>query len=333
MSKHPLGWLCHLSGWKRILEKTFHHIEGHYLARIENGEIQAGLPLYEVKSWLTGNKLVSIPYATLSDPLIATESDMKTLLDEGIKLNNALGRSHIEIGTFASHEMIGNNLMASHCNYKQHYLLLDKKPEEIKKSFDRTCVRQRISRAMKSNLIVRKGFNEDDLKSFYQLYVMTRKKNGLPPQPYKFIKAIWGEFNRTGNVTLLLVEHDKSVIGGILLFKFKKRVSLEYAASNNEYLNLSPNHLLYWEAIKSAFEEGYEVFDFGRTNINNYGLMDFKKRWGTTVVDLPTFYYPNDTISNSGTENSLKYKLVNKICRNLPDVALKAIGNFVYRHN
>jgi hypothetical protein len=31
IENHPLGWICHLSGWKRVLEKSFKHIRGYYL--------------------------------------------------------------------------------------------------------------------------------------------------------------------------------------------------------------------------------------------------------------------------------------------------------------
>ena len=43
---HPAGWLCHLSGWKRVLESAFKQMRGHYLVLQERpaGEIRAGLP-------------------------------------------------------------------------------------------------------------------------------------------------------------------------------------------------------------------------------------------------------------------------------------------------
>ena len=53
------------------------------------------------------------------------------------------------------------------------------------------------------------------------------------------------------------------------------------------YSNLNTNYFGVWEAIKLAHSEGYKIFDFGRTGINNDGLMSFKSRWGAKVVDLP----------------------------------------------
>ncbi|OPY78893.1 MAG: FemAB family protein [Syntrophus sp. PtaU1.Bin005] len=119
----------------------------------------------------------------------------------------------------------------------------------------------------------------------------------------------------------------------MILFKFRDRVSAEFAASDETYRDLSPNHFLFWEAIKSAYEGGYKIFDFGRTSPDNKSLMDFKRHWGTTLIDLPQYFYPKravETLSNA--EDSLSYKLVKKICEKAPDYALKQIGNLCYKH-
>ena len=50
VESHPFGWICHLSGWKKMLESTFPHIKGHYIALLDsNGNIQAALPIFEVR--------------------------------------------------------------------------------------------------------------------------------------------------------------------------------------------------------------------------------------------------------------------------------------------
>lgn len=334
VEEHPFGWLCHLSGWRNVLENSFKHIKGYYLTIQHQENIKAALPIFEVKSWLIGNRLISIPFATLCDPLVSSADEMKTLMKSGKKLAEELGVSYVEVRTLASSLLVNNSSVGIDDNYKQHYIELNQSPDDLRKTFDRTCVRQRINRAEKSNLNIKTGENEADLKSFYKLYFMTRKNIGLPPQPYKFIKAIWEEFYPSKNISLLLAEHNKQPIAALMLFKYKNRVSAEYSATDNEYRNYSPNHLLFWEAIKSAYKEGYEIFDFGRTSKNNISLMDFKKRWGTKLIDIPIVYYPKEAlIKNGERESSRKYKIINKICRNVPDSALTMIGNFIYRHN
>ena len=69
VESHPYGWLCHLSGWKKVLEKSFSHMRGYYPVLLNGSEIKAAMPIFQVKSWLTGQRLVSIPFASLCDPL------------------------------------------------------------------------------------------------------------------------------------------------------------------------------------------------------------------------------------------------------------------------
>lgn len=335
VESHPFGWICHLSGWKQVLEKSFKHMKGYYIAKLENGteNIQSALPFFQVKSWLTGKRLVSIPFATLCDPLISTNDEMKDLIEFTLELNRNFGNSFIEIRSFQCAHLIQDDRFSKIEQYKNHYLPLQCEIEEIKKSFHRKTVRQSVKRAMKSSLKLKVGDNESDLIEFYKLYIKTRKTIGLPPQPYIFFKMLWNTFFQSGRIALLLAEKDKEIIAGVIIFKFKKRVSAEYAAWDRRYSKLCPNHFLYWNAIKMAHYEKFELFDLGRTSILNKELMKFKKHWGTDIADLPQFYYP-ESAGNRLRENekSMSYRFLNTICRNVPDSSLKTIGKLCYRH-
>ena len=115
-------------------------------------------------------------------------------------------------------------------------------------------------------------------------------------------------------IELPLAEKDNKIIAGMLLFKYKKRVSAEFAVSDKIFQKFSPNHFLFWNAIKISIREGFEIFDFGQTSPANKGLMKFKKRWGSEVVDLPHLYYPKESFAGNGTRNedTLKYRIIKK---------------------
>lgn len=335
VERHPFGWVCHLSTWKQALEKNFRHMKGYYFAIVDksDNEIHAALPVYTVKSWLTGNRLVSIPFATLCDPLISKNDELNKLLEPAISLSTEIKSSFIEIRTLLSSELIKKEQLGKKISYKQHFLHLNDKPENLKKKFHRTCIRQRINRAEKSNLKLRVGKDYSDLNQFYRLHLISRKRLCLPPQPFLFFKSLWDLFSAENKLTLLLVRSEEKYIAGLILFKFKDRVSAEFAVSDEKYKNLSPNHFIFWEAIKMSYNEGYKIFDFGRTSPSNKSLMDFKKRWATVELDLPQYYYPeNVRLNSTESENSLRYRLTSKMCEIAPSPALKLIGNFCYRH-
>ena len=335
VGRHPLGWICHLSGWGQALERSFKHIKGHYLAILDEKDthILSALPLFEVRSWLTGDRLVSVPFSSLSDPLITSSEDFEILMDEALELAETLNITRIQIKTRAANALIWDERLTSTYFYKHHYLSLEPEPEKLLKTFNRTCIRQKITRAAKNNLILRRAEGKSDLGEFYHIFSMTQKRLGLPPLPYTYLLSLWDVFGQTDNVVVFLAEKDGQVIAGIVLFLFRNRASLEMAGWDEAYQSVCPNHFLYWEAIKFARENGCSIFDFGRTSPNNHGLMKFKKYWGTHVVDLPEYEYPARTgEKRMAPDKSIRYRLVRALCQKAPESAYERLGQFCYRH-
>ena len=334
VTKHPFGWICHTRAWKEVLESCFKHIRAKYLF-IEDKkpeEIKAALPLCHVKSRITGNRLVSLPFATLCDPLVSSGNEFKVLLNAAIALNEKLNCKYTEIRALKTQAFVNECRISLQRNYKHHYLTLGKKPQKLLKSFHYTSVRQRIRKAEKERLEVYKGKRETDLKEFYHLYVKTRKRLLLPPQPYSFIWMLWQKLYPLGFLSLLLAKKEDKTIGGLILFKFKDRVSAEYSVLNEDFRRLNPNHLLFWTAIKMAHQEGYSIFDFGRTAAKHQGLMDFKGRWGTKTLDLIQVFYPVSVTCQLSDYERIERKIVSGLCKRVPKPVFRALGNLCYRH-
>jgi hypothetical protein len=309
-------------------------MRGHYLALVDStsNEIQAALPIFEVRSWLTGNRLISVPYATICDPLITTREHADKLLKATLDISKAIGINHIQIRTLNTHNLIRNDNFVSDKHFAHHYLSLDKEPEKIRKSFHYKAVQYEINKAIKNKLTLKIADSEADINRFYFLYSITRKRLGLPPQPYPFFKSLWDIFSPSKNVIVLLAISNDNVVAGHFLLLYNGRVSVE-AAGWDIANKASPNHFLFWEGIKLSSGMGYKIFDFGRTSRHNESLMSFKSRWGTEVVDIPHFFYPEQyCIKDSNRENSAGYKFMQTLCKNSPDFVFPIIGRFCYRH-
>lgn len=334
VNQHPYGWITHLSSWKRVLDGNFPHMQGYYLALLDcAGGIRAALPIYSVESWLMGRRLVSIPFATLCDPLVTDPADMEILSDAVLRLADRLGMPRIEIRTAAASHMVSRDKFSVDCVHKHHSLQLSSDPEQIRRRFHRSCVRQRIARAELCGLHLVRGKRESDLRDFYLLHRMTRRRKGLPPQPYNLVKSLWQAFASQGMAELLLCRKGNEIVAGLLLFKYKRRVSIEYSAVNAAYNDCSPVHFLFWQAIRDACQDGYQVLDFGQTSQFNKSLMDFKSHWGTEVSDLPHFLYPNSPQPpDQSQDQTLAKKLLQYVCNKAPDTALSYLGAFCYRH-
>jgi hypothetical protein len=334
VDNHPYGWITHLSGWKYVLEKSFKQLKGHYLVLLndDNESYKAALPLYEVSSLLTGNRLISIPFATLSDPLITDNTELEKLITASQLLQKKLKSGYIEVRAFNTSPTFGDARLVPQSLYKHHYIDLETNQDIMNIKFHRSCVRQRINRANKSEISFIIGTDEHHLKQFYQLYILSRKRLLLPPQPYVFFKLLFETFSPSGKLSLMLAELHGQIVAGLILFKYKDRVSAEYSVLNEAFQNASPNHFLFWEAIKSASVEGYKVFDFGRTAPSNITLMNFKSRWGTKVSDIRHFEYPGSKSMGINKEQTKRYKIMRDICRIAPDCVFQLMGNFCYRH-
>jgi serine/alanine adding enzyme len=333
---HPNGQIYHHSGWKTHLESSFKHIKGKYYVLNGGGgsDIFAGLPVFEVKSWLTGRRLVCSPYATHCDPLVTDPGQINIFLEELIRLSKELKCTYIELKTFKTDALINNQQFGASRYYRYHYLNLGLPLDKLWTGFHRSCVRQRIQRAERSDVQLKVGATESDLKDFYRLLAMTRERRALPLQPYSFFKSLWDVFSPSKQIQLLLAQKDGVSVSTLLLLLFKDTMTAEYAASDKNFKDMSPNHFLFWEAIRTAHEKGYKIFDFGRTSPQNTSLMDFKKRWGTQEVSLTHYYYPAERATAvSQKEEGWKYKIVKKVVSlDLPGPAQKFLGDFLYRH-
>lgn len=332
---HSHGLIGHLSGWKEVLNRSFSHIKGRFLVLRDptNGVIRAGVPVYFVSSPLTGRRLVSIPFATLSDPLVSSRVDMELLLKAARNLAADVKASRIEIRTLASAHLIGSSDYRRVDCFKHHFLALDTSVECLLKRLHRTSIRPIVKRCEHGGLELKTDCSEELLRHFFAQYVSSRKKVGLPPQPFRFFKNIGKVFGPPGHMKLLSASYCGKPIAGLLLFQFKNRVSAEFIGVDHQYRHLNPAHFLFWQGIKQARNDGYEIFDFGRTSLKNTGLMDFKRRWGTVVDDLPQFWFPSyNTLSLEDMEKSLRYRLIKGVVRKAPEALLPLLGEFCYRH-
>jgi lipid II:glycine glycyltransferase (peptidoglycan interpeptide bridge formation enzyme) len=99
--------------------------------------------------------------------------------------------------------------------------------------------------------------------------------------------------------TPLIAEVDSEAVAAIVLFHFAKRAWYIHGMSRNVHREKMPNHLVQWEAMRTAKALGCEVYDlWGAPNEFSvqdpmWGVYQFKRGLGGTVVrtmgayDLP----------------------------------------------
>ena len=93
--------------------------------------------------------------------------------------------------------------------------------------------------------------------------------------------------------------------------------------------NLGGTQLLFWKAIQEAKRDGLCIFDLGRSDPENTGLIAFKDRWGAL---RSTLTYVRLSLSPPSNRPALLPRLAKSVVPYLPDPLLRIIGAALYRH-
>ncbi len=155
--------------------------------------------------------------------------------------------------------------------------------------------------------------------------------HGLPPQPYYFFKKIYDFIISRNFGIVVLASHEKRTIAGAMFFHFGEKATFKYAASNRAYQNLRPSNLVMWEGIKRYCENGYKTLCFGRTEIENKGLRQYKAGWGTKESIIKYYRFnvkKGDVIKGNPGASRIQNRVFNK----MPTALLKFIGLISYKH-
>jgi CelD/BcsL family acetyltransferase involved in cellulose biosynthesis len=334
VARHPLGLVYHLSSWQSVLQSAFKHIRGRFLVlRDGSGHIQAGLPVYTVASWLLGNRTVSIPFATMCDPLVSTREEFDALwlaIEEEAKQKKT---RRIEIRTRHVQTDSIPSLLTPGGKYKHHYLPLGKPADALFRSFDKTTIRQRVEKARRAGIVIEERHDEQDMQAIYTMLVDTRRRRSLPPMPYAFFQAMHRCLSKD-QIALYLAMRAGQPIGGLVVLKFKDMWTAEYSGVvDNEIPGVSP--LLFWEAIQQANNNRAASFSFGRTSLDNTGLLAHKRSWATVEEDLTDFVLSRDSKSVPAPQAgglTTYYSAVRLLMRCTPAPVHTILGRFAYRH-
>ncbi|MBU0907809.1 MAG: peptidoglycan bridge formation glycyltransferase FemA/FemB family protein [Nanoarchaeota archaeon] len=146
--------------------------------------------------------------------------------------------------------------------------------------------RNQIRKAGKNGVEVRLASDIAEYKKFYNLLkeTATRKKFDLPD--WNSFSEI---FHQKSISSLFIALYQGKLISGAVVRHYKKRVTLSFAGTDNDFYSLYPSNLIYWKVIEYGKKNNYEVFDLGGYELNakkgssKYGINKFKEGYGKVV--------------------------------------------------
>ena len=149
--------------------------------------------------------------------------------------------------------------------------------------------RYNVRLASRKGVAVRRG-GPDDLDLLYGMYAETARRDGFVIRSRDYYMQAWGTFTERGLAQPLVAEVEGIPVAGQVIYRFGKAGWYLYGMSTNLHREKMPNHLLHWEAIRWAKEQGCEVYDFvGAPNEleesdSMWGVYRFKKGFGGEFV-------------------------------------------------
>lgn len=327
VERHPNASIFHTQGWLSALKSTYRYEPIAFTTSAPGVELRNAIVFCKVQSWLTGRRLVSLPFSDHCEPLVEKLNELDELLayiEEARKRDHwkyvELRPEHMNLPTLPTFQKSETFCL--------HQLDLTPSLDNLLHSFHKDCVQRKIRRAEREGLEYENGRSESQLQKLYGLLKLTRRRHNVPPQPIEWFRNL---LNLTGeSAQIHIASKDGLPAAGILTLRHGKKIVYKYGGSNVRLNNLGGMPLLFWKSIQDARLTGAGEFDFGRSDTDNPGLIAFKDHWATQRLALT--YWRCQGSKPSVATSMWKTNLPKRTFASLPAVMQAYIGRHIYRH-
>lgn len=275
------GTIFFLSGFREIWE-TYFNVTPHYLLAKENDKIIGIMPLLEVRSYLFGNHLTSLPGGLLAEDghaahgLIETAGEIASInLDRYLIIRDSLQKWNVP----------GIVTDSNHCTMRTP---LPKKSDDIKQLIGKR-ENSLINQAIDSGTTFET--KATDIERFYPVYLDAMRSLGTPPFTLDFFCQIRRCYPE--HFQLHTVRSADEIIAGGFTSPFRDTLYCTWVGIPKKNYKYRPSHLLFFAALKYGFEIGASQVDFGRSTYDS-GSFKLKSKFGAKPVQLYQQYiFPN----------------------------------------
>lgn len=327
VASHLDSSIFHHSGWLRALAKTYGFrpmvlTDAHNAKQLSNG-----IAFCEVRSWITGARLVSLPFSDHCEPLLNGDEKVSELI-AWIKAESDRRKwRYVEFRPLRA-ELGADPFVVPGQSFWFHELSLDPPLNRIFESLHKDSVQRRIRRAEREGLVYEAGCTERFLEDFYRLLILTRMRHGLPPQPRSWFRNIVECLHP--HVQIRLARKDAEPVAAIFTLLHKDTVVYKYGCSDQRFHNLAGMPFLFWKLIEESKAAGLRKLDFGRTDLENTGLVRFKDQFGTQKRRLT--YLQCRARAREAIEASSHRLAARHVLSMLPNNVSSLLGSLLYRH-
>jgi hypothetical protein len=326
VAHHPNATVFHDRGWLEALVRTYSYTPFVLTSSQDGKPLTDGIVLCVVSSWITGKRAVSLPFADHCEPLVDVTSshEFSSFLRTQCANENW---KYVELRPL-SRKADADWLLGGGRSYYFHTLDLTPTREHLFRGLHRDCVQRKILRAEREKLVYEAGCSQELVNDFYRLLVRTRKRHQMVPQPLAWFRNLIQGLE--GKVTIRLARKDNLAVAALLTLKHRRTVVYKYGCSDERSHHLGGVQLLFWRLVEESKADGAEEIDFGRSGLDQQGLITFKDRFGTSKKLLSYLRYAprGDGYTTSWWSSAA----IRGLFGILPDAILPSVGRALYRH-
>jgi CelD/BcsL family acetyltransferase involved in cellulose biosynthesis len=320
--------IFHSPSWIRVLTDTYGWEAWAYVLIGEDGEPFAGIPFCPIAD-IMGERIAVLPFSDYCDPLVADVQSWYQLTDHLLA-----GRTPVNVRCLRNALPMTDKRFVLVKQAKWHGLDLRANLDEIWQGME-DSVHRAIRKSEREGIIVRVAESEEELRAFFEMHLKVRKyKYGLLAQPYSFFQNIWRHFMEAQHGFLLLAVYGKTIVAGDLFLDWKDTLYYKFNASNLAELSHRPNDLLIWKGLQLAKEKGLRYLDFGLSDIDQEGLLRYKRKFGTEEKEISFLRHECDGAPSAAVKQmqDLLGRLTARFTDQLvPDSITEQAGEDLYR--
>ena len=329
-AQHPKASAFHQRSWLEALQRTYGYEPIVFTTSLPSAELNNGILFCHINSWLTGHRLVSLPFSDHCEPLCDSIEEMETLIHQSQDFVKARRWRYLELRPMDEQfgEIASTMGLAPAGRYFLHIIDLRPTVDEIFRGFNKDSVQRRVTRADRAGLVEKSGNSSDLLRVFYDLLVITRSRHQLPPPPYSWYQNLVDCEGKS--LEIRVAYQDQKPIAAILTLRFRTTTYFKYGCSDARFNKFGATPWLLWKAIAAAKSQGALAFDMGRTQDKNEGLLAFKNNWAPG--NRPLNYWRGPAGSSSEITEGWKLGFAKRVFSHLPHGLLVMSGKLMYRH-
>lgn len=275
-----------------------------------------------------GDRLISLPFSDRADPLVTDLVTWRSVVEDALCTDAPLIIRCLDGAVPAADARLTRAGESA-----WHGTPLGTSLQDVYSSLS-SAARRNIETASRHGVRVVALTGVDAVRTYHRLHVILRKrKYHLLAQPLTFFERIWEEFSVDDAIVTLLAYCDGEPIAGAVYLAWNDTLYYKFGASLHTALSLRPNDAVAWAALRWASERGFHMLDWGLSDLDQPGLIAYKRKWASKERRIVTLRSTTDEPFPSGDSHELLEQLTNLLTdESVPDSVTERAGSVLYRY-